>query len=94
MHILYDPDGSEFKFNVGGSVQHYLEKGFTVKPPSKAAAKAVRDAKLEKDKVAAAKTAAAQEKINDENELKRRAELEAQEGRLAKILAARKSAAK
>lgn len=49
MHVLYDPDGSEFVFPVGGSVQNYLNKGFLLKPPSAEKAEAVRKAKATRD---------------------------------------------
>lgn len=92
MHVLYDPDGSKLRFNKGGSVENYLKKGFLLKPPSKADAKAVRDAKAKRDVIAAAATKAAQQKIDDDNEIRRRNELAAQESRIAKAQSARESA--
>lgn len=50
-HILYDPDGSVFTFVPGCPVQPYLDKGFLLEPPSKKDAKAVRDARSEKQAI-------------------------------------------
>ncbi len=47
-HVIYDKDGSEFVFAPNGQVHRYLAKGYTLKPPSKADAEAVRVAKAEK----------------------------------------------
>ena len=51
MHVLYDPDGSEFIFPAGGSVQNYLNKGFLLKRPPAEKAEAVRKAKAARDAV-------------------------------------------
>lgn len=68
-HVLYDTDGSKFKFSTGGigSVVKYLAKGFLLHPPSKESAAAVRkaktvaDLKKEKARVKAKAVAAARD---------------------------------